>query len=69
MSVLALAAKSFGWEVENRPVLFQELKDGLFDEVAAAGTAAVGALFETLWPEKAYLSWSLVLVITLRLFA
>ncbi|ORY64608.1 aminotransferase [Leucosporidium creatinivorum] len=33
-------AKDFGWAVERRRVLFQEVKDGLFEEVAACGTAA-----------------------------
>ncbi len=40
-TILELADKTFGWKVEVRKVPFKEVKDGLFDEVAAAGTAAV----------------------------
>lgn len=41
MSVIDLATKTFGWRVELRPVAFSEVANGGFDEVAAAGTAAV----------------------------
>lgn len=34
-------ADSFGWKVDRRPVPFAELTAGKFDEVAAAGTAAI----------------------------
>lgn len=33
-------AEDFGWTVERRAILFQEVKDGVFEEVAACGTAA-----------------------------
>jgi len=39
-SVVQLVSKAFGWKVEPRTVAFQEVKDGVFDEIAAAGTAA-----------------------------
>lgn len=34
-------ARKFGWKVEERPVHWQEVEDGKFEEVAACGTAAV----------------------------
>jgi branched-chain amino acid aminotransferase len=40
-SLLELAALKFGWAVERRPVEWQEVKDGKFDEIAACGTAVV----------------------------
>lgn len=46
-------AESLGWKVERRPVPFQELIDGGFDEVAAAGTAAaVTAIRSVSWQEE-----------------
>lgn len=33
-------AEDFGWAIERRAVPFKEIQDGLFDEVAACGTAA-----------------------------
>jgi branched-chain amino acid aminotransferase len=37
---MTLASKVMGFDISVRPVLFSELVDGKFDEVAAAGTAA-----------------------------
>ncbi|KAI8388811.1 branched-chain amino acid aminotransferase [Radiomyces spectabilis] len=34
-------AKKLGWQVERRPVKFEELEQGHFAEVAACGTAAI----------------------------
>lgn len=34
-------AKSFGWNIEHRPLKFQEVVDGTLEEVFACGTAAV----------------------------
>jgi branched-chain amino acid aminotransferase len=34
-------ARDLGWEVEERDVLYSEIEEGNFDEVAACGTAAV----------------------------
>lgn len=41
LSVIDIAAKTFGWRVELRPVPFSEVVAGQYDEIAAAGTAAV----------------------------
>ncbi|RUS31097.1 branched-chain amino acid aminotransferase [Jimgerdemannia flammicorona] len=40
-SSLVQLARSFGWSIEERMVLFKELEDGAFAEVAACGTAAI----------------------------
>jgi len=40
-SIAQIADKSLGWNVEHAPVEFADVKAGKFDEVAAAGTAAV----------------------------
>ncbi|EPQ28701.1 uncharacterized protein PFL1_04004 [Pseudozyma flocculosa PF-1] len=40
ISVVDIAKKLLGWNVELRPVAFQEVKDKHFDEFLAAGTAA-----------------------------
>lgn len=34
-------ARDLGWTVEERDVLFSEIEEGKFDEIAACGTAAV----------------------------
>ncbi|KAI9319042.1 branched-chain amino acid aminotransferase [Dichotomocladium elegans] len=34
-------ARKLGWKVEERPILFSEVEEGKFDEVAAVGTAVV----------------------------
>lgn len=41
LTIVDLAQKTFGWNVQVRKVLFQEVKDGGFQEFMAAGTAAV----------------------------
>lgn len=41
LTIVDLAQKTFGWNVQVRKVLFQEVKDGKFKEFMAAGTAAV----------------------------
>ena len=40
-SLLELAALHFGWHVERRQVSWEEIKSGVFDEIAACGTAVV----------------------------
>lgn len=40
-SIAEIAKKAFGWNVVVGPVPFADVKAGQFDEVAAAGTAAV----------------------------
>ncbi|TPX38253.1 branched-chain-amino-acid transaminase [Synchytrium microbalum] len=40
-SLLELAEKHFGWKTERRVVEWDEVRMGLFDEVAACGTAVV----------------------------
>ena len=39
-SIVDIAAKTFGWDVQVRPVKFSEVIEGKFDECCAAGTAA-----------------------------
>lgn len=40
-SLAELASAKFGWKVEKRTVLYDELRNGGFDEIAAVGTAVV----------------------------
>lgn len=40
-SIADIAANLLGWNVSVQPVPFQDVKSGKFDEIAAAGTAAV----------------------------
>jgi branched-chain amino acid aminotransferase len=40
-SLSELAVWSLGWKVERRPVAYQEILDGKFEEIAACGTAVV----------------------------
>lgn len=40
-SIAEIASKTFGWNVSIAPVPFANVKDKKFDEIAAAGTAAV----------------------------
>lgn len=42
-SIVAIA-ESFGWHVEQRPIPFEEVVQGAFDEVMACGTAAVSRI-------------------------
>jgi branched-chain amino acid aminotransferase len=41
LSIVDIAEKTLGWNVEVRKVSFDEVKDGSFQEFMAAGTAAV----------------------------
>ncbi|KAI8337100.1 branched-chain amino acid aminotransferase [Chlamydoabsidia padenii] len=41
LSLEDIAEKNLGWQVEERPVKFEELEQGHFAEVAAVGTAAI----------------------------
>ncbi|KAI8847331.1 aminotransferase [Chytridium lagenaria] len=40
-SLAELASRKFGWKIERREVLWDEVKEGKFEEVAACGTAVV----------------------------
>ena len=40
-SIIGLAETVFKWKVEQRPVAFEEVVNGAFNECAAAGTAAI----------------------------
>ena len=40
-SLSELARRRFGWKVERRPITWEEVKNGAFQEVAACGTAVV----------------------------
>ncbi|KAK9761320.1 hypothetical protein K7432_013856 [Basidiobolus ranarum] len=41
-------AKSFGWDVETRPVAFQEIEDHKFQEIVACGSAVVVTPIKTI---------------------
>lgn len=43
LTIVDLARKTLGWNVDVRKVLFEEVKAGVFQEFMAAGTAAVSS--------------------------
>jgi branched-chain amino acid aminotransferase len=44
LTIVDLAKKTLGWNVDVRKVLFEEVKAGAFQEFMAAGTAAVSSI-------------------------